>query len=169
VSFAITPEFTEQMPLDDRQALQLIALAPDTSGHNPSANNYSNQISSRPENAQAGFNTASGEARENSTAYYLDGGLNEDAYTDVANVYPNPDALEEFTVETNSYNAKFGGRGGAIVNGITKGGSNSIHGSAFEYLRNGAVNASQDTPALLRGGRYSQAQSVWFQPGRPAV
>ena len=168
VSFAITPEFTEQMPLDDRQALQLIALAPDTSGHNPSANNYSNQISSRPENSQAGFNTASGEARENSTAYYLDGGLNEDAYTDVANVYPNPDALEEFTVETNSYNAKFGGRGGAIVNGITKGGSNSIHGSAFEYLRNGAVNASQDTPGLATGAADTLKRNQYgFSLGGP--
>ena len=44
------------------------------------------------------------------TAFYLDGGLNEDAYTDVANVFPNPDAVQEFTVETNSYDAKFDGK-----------------------------------------------------------
>ncbi len=173
VSFAITPQFTEEMPLNDRQALQLVALAPDTSSHNPAANNYSNQISTRPETAAAGFNTASGEARENSTAFFLDGGLNEDAYTDVANVFPNPDAIQEFTVETNSYNAKFGGRGGAVVNAVTKGGTNSIHGSAFEYLRNNYVNATDffaTTPDTLKrnqfgfslGGPLVKNKTFWF-------
>ncbi len=173
VSFAITPQFTEQMPLDDRQVLQLIALAPDTSAHNPAADNYSSQISTRPETVTAGFNTASGEARENSTAFYLDGGLNEDAYTDVANVFPNPDAVEEFTVDTNSYNSKFGGRGGAIVNAVTKGGTNSIHGSAFEYLRNNYVNATNrfaTTPDTLKrnqfgfslGGPLVKDKTFWF-------
>ncbi len=173
VSFAITPQFTEEMPLDDRQVLQLIALAPDTSAHNPSADNYSSQISTRPETVTAGFNTASGEARENSTAFYLDGGLNEDAYTDVANVFPNPDAVEEFTVDTNSYNAKFGGRGGAIVNAVTKGGTNEIHGTAFEYIRNGYVNATNffaTTPDTLKrnqfgfslGGPVVKDKTFWF-------
>jgi hypothetical protein len=173
VSFAITPQFTEQMPLDGRQVLQLIALAPDTSAHNPAADNYSSQISTRPETVTAGFNTASGEARENSTTFYLDGGLDEDAYTDVANVFPNPDAVEEFTVDTNSYNAKFGGRGGAIVNAVTKGGSNKIHGSAFEYLRNNYVNANNyfaTTPDTLKrnqfgfslGGPLIKDKTFWF-------
>jgi hypothetical protein len=173
VSFAVTPQFTEDMPLDNRRVIDLIALAPDTSAHNPDANNYSSQIATRPETADAGFLTASGEARENSTAYYLDGGLNEDAYTDVANVFPNPDAVQEFTVDTNSYNAKFAGRGGAVVNAITKGGTNKIHGSAFEYLRNGDANASNYfavTPDTLNrnqfgfslGGPLVKDKTFWF-------
>jgi len=138
VSFAITPQFTDQIPLNGRNVLQLMALAPDTSAHAGTA--YANQSATNPQ-ASAGFVTASGEARENSTAFYLNGGLNEDTYTDVANVFPNPDAIQEFTFETNSYNAKFGGKGGGVVNAITKGGTNNIHGTAFEYLRNGVLNA----------------------------
>src|ERR1035437_873281 len=173
VSFAVTPQFTEDMPLDNRRVIDLIALAPDTSAHNPDANNYSSQIATRPETVDSGFVTSSGEARENSTAYYLDGGLNEDAYTDVANVFPNPDAVQEFTVDTNSYNAKFAGRGGAVVNVITKGGTNKIHGSVFEYLRNGDANASNYfsvTPDTLNrnqfgfslGGPLIKDKTFWF-------
>ncbi len=173
VSFAITPQFTEDMPLDNRRVIDLIALAPDTSAHNPAANNYSSQIATRPETVDSGFDTSSGEARENTTAFYLDGGLNEDAYTDVANVFPNPDAVQEFTVETNSYDAKFAGRGGAIVNVITKGGTNKIHGSVFEYLRNGDANASNYfsvTPDKLNrnqlgfslGGPLVKDKTFWF-------
>lgn len=173
VSFAITPQFTEEIPLNGRNVIQLLALAPDTSDRNPGANNYSSQLATRPETKDSGFVTASGEARENSTTYYLDGGLNEDTYTDVANVFPNPDAVEEFTADTNSYNAKFGGRGGAIVNAVTKGGTNNLHGTAFEYLRNGYVNARNyfsTTPDTLKrnqfgfslGGPLLKDKTFWF-------
>jgi hypothetical protein len=140
VSYAITPAFTEEIPLNGRNVLQLLSVAPDTSGH--VGTNYSNEIATRPETNDAGFVTASGESRENSTTYYLDGGLNEDTYTDVANVFPNPDAVQEFTADTNVYSAKFGGRGGGIVNVVTKGGTNKPHGTAYEYLRNGAMDAA---------------------------
>jgi len=139
VSIAVTPEFTELMPLNGRNVAALLAVAPDTSSNNPSASAYSGQNVTRSE-TKAGFVTGSGASRENSTTYYLDGGLNEDPYTQVANVFPNPDAVKEFTADTNSYSAKFGGRGGAIVNAITRDGTNNIHGTAFEYLRNGYVN-----------------------------
>lgn len=173
VSFAITPEFTDEIPLNGRNITQLLSLAPDSSSHNPSATNYSSQLATRPETAGAGFVTASGEARENSTTYYLDGGLDEDTYTDVANVFPNPDAVEEFTVDTNSYNAKFGGRGGAVVNAVTRGGTNSFHGTAFEYVRNGSLNASNffsTTPDTLKrnqfgfsaGGPLKKDKTFWF-------
>jgi hypothetical protein len=71
----------------------------------------------------------------------LDGGLHEDPYTLVANVAPNPDAIQEFSFQTNNYSAKFGGRGGGVVNMVTKSGSNALHGSAYEYIRNHAMNA----------------------------
>ena len=70
----------------------------------------------------------------------LDGGLHEDPYTEVANVAPNPDAIQEFSFQTNNYSAKFGGRGGGVVNMVTKSGSNEFHGSFYEYVRNAAMN-----------------------------
>jgi hypothetical protein len=138
VSFAVTPQFTEQMPLNGRNILQLMALAPDTSAHGGTA--AASQLATRPD-ASAGFVTSSGEARENSTAFYLDGGLNMDTFTQVSNVYPNPDAVQEFTFDTNAYNAKYGGLGGGVLNAATRGGTNQVHGSAFEYVRNGDLNA----------------------------
>jgi hypothetical protein len=154
VSFAITPQFTEDIPLNGRNVLQLMALAPDTSEH--VGDNYSNQEATRPESG-AGFVTASGEARENSTAFFLDGGLNEDTYTNVANVFPNPDAIQEFTFETNSYSAKYGGRGGGVVNAVTRSGTNQLHGTAYEYLRNGSFNASNyfsTSPDTLKRNQF---------------
>jgi hypothetical protein len=140
VSYAVTPQFAEQLPLNGRNIIQLITLAPDGADHNANAATMDNQSSSRPE-AAAGFVTSSGGSRDSSGAFYLDGGLNEDVYTNVVQVYPNPDAIQEFTFETNSYSAKYSGWGGGIVNAVTKGGTNSVHGSAFEYVRNGDLNA----------------------------
>lgn len=150
LSYAITPQFTEQLPLNGRNILQLIALAPDTSAYGGAGPEYANQSATNPASS-AGFVMASGSSRENSTTFYLNGSLNMDTYTQVANVFPNPDAVQEFTFDTNSYNAKFGGLGGGIVDAVTRGGTNQFHGSAFEYVRNGALNArnffsaSQDT------------------------
>ena len=62
-------------------------------------------------------------------------------YTEIANIFPNPDAIQEFSVQTNSYSAKFGGRGGGVVNAATRSGANDFHGSAFEFVRNYDFNA----------------------------
>jgi len=55
---------------------------------------------------------------------------------------PNPDAIEEFRVQTSLYDVSFGERAGANVSLITKSGTNSLHGTAFEFLRNNLLNAN---------------------------
>ena len=55
---------------------------------------------------------------------------------------PNPDALQEFKVQTSLYDASYGRNSGANVNVITKSGSNDLHGSLFEFLRNDKLNAN---------------------------
>ena len=55
---------------------------------------------------------------------------------------PNPDTIQEFKVQTGLYDVSFGERAGASVSLITKSGTNSIHGSIFEYLRNNLLNAN---------------------------
>jgi hypothetical protein len=77
----------------------------------------------------------------NATAYLLDGGDNTDPMSNVNLPLPFPDALEEFSVETSAVSSKFGTHPGATVNAVTKSGSNAFHGDAFEYLRNGDLNA----------------------------
>jgi len=80
-------------------------------------------------------------ARQNMVAYNLDGADNVDRYTNVNNPFPFPDALQEFSVQTANYSAEYGGNAGAVVNVITKSGTNAIHGDFFGFIRNGDLNA----------------------------
>jgi hypothetical protein len=76
------------------------------------------------------------------TNYMLDGGNNVDEYTNVNLPFPMPDALQEFSIQTNNYNAQYGQNAGGVVNIISKSGTSKYHGSAFEYLRNRYFNAA---------------------------
>lgn len=80
--------------------------------------------------------------RSNTTNFMLDGSQNNDHYTNVPNPMPNPDALQEFSVQTNSFSAEFGRQSGGIVNAVTKSGTNEVHGSAFSFVRNKAMNST---------------------------
>ncbi|MGH9583605.1 MAG: hypothetical protein ACRD4O_11775 [Bryobacteraceae bacterium] len=73
--------------------------------------------------------------RTNTVNFELDGNDDNDQYTNVANPMPDPDALAEFSVQTSNFDAEYGRNSGAIVNAITKSGTNSFHGSAFEFIR----------------------------------
>jgi len=73
---------------------------------------------------------------------------------------PNPDAIQEFKVQTSTYDASYGRNPGANVNVITKSGTNSFHGSLFEFFRNKVLDANQwinNVAGLPRGG-FSQNQ-----------
>jgi outer membrane receptor protein involved in Fe transport len=78
-----------------------------------------------------------------STYFALDGANNIDSYAMIGGPFPNPDATQEFNVATSTYSARYPSAPGGAINIITKSGTNSIHGSAFEYLRNGAFNANE--------------------------
>ncbi len=76
-----------------------------------------------------------------SVNYYLDGGTNMAGLRNTGNATPNPDAVDEFRVQTNSYNAEYGRFAGGVINVLTKSGTNQFHGSLFEFWRNNALNA----------------------------
>jgi len=76
------------------------------------------------------------------TNYMLDGGNNIDEYTNVNLPFPMPDAVQEFSIQTNNYNAQYGQNAGGVVNIITKSGTTQWHGDVFEYLRNRVFNAA---------------------------
>lgn len=123
-----------ELPLNGRNAATLVELSP---GIGSGGKGDSSQISTYP-NAEA---VSSNGGRTDGVSYYLDGGLNSDPFTNVSNPFPNPDALEEFSVQTNNFSAENGRATGAVVNVITRSGTNAYHGSAFEYMRNSALNA----------------------------
>lgn len=132
----INTKMVNDLPLNGRNVLQLMKLTP---GVLEVTDAPYNQGATRPE-AGSQLTSSSG-GRGNSTAFYLDGGTHEDPFTLVSNVLPNPDAVQEFNFETNNYSAKFAGRGGGVVNVVTKSGTNAFHGSLFEYMRNSGLNA----------------------------
>jgi hypothetical protein len=77
-----------------------------------------------------------------SVNYFLDGGTNMTGLRNTGNIAPNPDAVEEFRVLTNSYSAEFGRFASGVINIITRTGTNQYHGSLFEFLRNTDLNAN---------------------------
>jgi hypothetical protein len=116
------------LPLNGRQFLDLALLTP---GVVPTAAGTQGN----------GFSAAG--ARSQSNVYLLDGISNQDTQTnDALNGFRITDAVEEFAVQTSVATAEFGRGAGAQVNVVTRSGSNQLHGSAFEYLRNTAFDAT---------------------------
>jgi len=83
--------------------------------------------------------------------YQLDGAPHNDTYIQINLPFPNPDSIQEFTLNKENMSAEFGQAAGGVVNIVSKSGTNELHGTAFEFLRNNALNArnffapSQDT------------------------
>jgi len=87
-----------------------------------------------------GFSIAG--ARTDSVTFLVDGGMNNNLLNNGAVLNPNPDAIEEFKILTSNYTAEFGRSAGGIVSVVTRSGTNSFHGSAYEFLRNRDLNAN---------------------------
>ena len=116
-----------ELPLNGRSYLDLLGLQ---TGVAP--------VSSR--NEGPGTISVNGQ-RENSNGFLVNGGDVSGAANFEAGVQPNLDAVQEFRLITNSFDAEYGRFSGAIMNTITKSGTNTIHGSAFEFLRNDDLDA----------------------------
>ncbi len=119
----------DRLPLNGRNALQLVALVPGV----VSVGAYG-QFGAM----QSAFRISG--SRIVDSNFTLDGGFNVNQFYNNAVDYPNPDALQEFSVNTRSYSASFG-RGFNQVSAITKSGTNEFHGSLFEFLRNTELDA----------------------------
>jgi hypothetical protein len=79
--------------------------------------------------------------RSESLSFMVNGADNNDFLGNNAVVDPNPDALGEFKILTNNYEAEYGRTSGGIVNQVIKSGTNGFHGDVFEFFRNDALNA----------------------------
>jgi len=80
--------------------------------------------------------------RSESMTFLIDGADNNDFLGNNMVVNPNPDAVAEFKIITNNYEAEYGRTSGGVVNQVIKSGTNAIHGTAFDYFRNTALDAS---------------------------
>lgn len=124
----------ENLPIVNRNVYDLLSLVPGVQTNDQSFTlGYPQQ--------QVLINGGVQIANSGSTSYYLDGGTNMTGLRNTGNVQPNPDAVDQFRVETNNYSAEYGRFPNGVINVITKSGSNKWHGSAFEFWRETALNA----------------------------
>ena len=122
-----------EMPLNGRQATELIFL----SGLATAA--PAGDLNTNKNFPTVTISVAGGQA--NGITYIMDGSTHNDPFNNLNLPTPFPDALQEFKVETSSLPARYGHHAASAVNLVTKSGSNTISGDAFEFLRNWRFNA----------------------------
>jgi hypothetical protein len=127
-------ERIEELPLNGRNATDLIALAP-AAVPLPQLNATSRSM----QGGQA-FAVAGGQGF--GVAYLLDGATHNNPYDNLNLPFPFPDALQEFRLETSATTANAGMHSGASVNAVTKSGANRLHGDLFEFFRDSKFNAT---------------------------
>jgi len=123
----------DNLPLVNRNVYQLLTL---TAGVQSSTNV---NLLGYPE--QHTIINGSSDSTVGQVSYYLDGGSNMSGLRNTGNILPN-DAIREFVVQTNNFSAQYGRTSAGIVTVLTKSGTNSVHGSIFEFNRNTSFNAT---------------------------
>jgi hypothetical protein len=137
IAQVINEKSMESMPLNGREAQKLVFLVPgavDVSGQNCGANCEGGVL---PGEQYAKVNGGG----SNGVYYLLDGVDYNDMYINTNLPFPNPDALQEFNVQTDNMSATYGNATGGVANVVTKSGTDQFHGGVFEYLRNYAMDA----------------------------
>src|SRR5206468_6346455 len=127
LGMSITSSQIASMPLNGRNTLDLALLQPGV-------------IPSTAGGGSGTFSVAGG--RQDSVTYLLDGGINNNLLSNGVVLNPNPDMVEEFRILTSNYSAEYGRNAGGIVSVVTKSGTNQFHGTAYDYVRNDALNAN---------------------------
>jgi hypothetical protein len=147
VGGTVTGQAIFELPLNGRNTLDLLASQPGVTATNPDSG------------AAGGYSIGGG--RTDSVTYLLDGGLNNDLLSNGVVVNPNPDAVAEFRVIESTYGAEYGRNAGGIVSIVTKSGTNSLHGTLYDYARNDFFDANdfffnqQNIPrAVLKRQQY---------------
>lgn len=134
---------TVELPLNGRNVLELARLSPGVtqgvvggfaSGAGGDAETY------RGRNTGGAALSVNGQ-RNQANNFLLDGVDNNESLVGTINIFPEAEAIQEFRVQTSVAQAEFGRGGGAIINTVIKSGTNRFSGSAFEFLRNSALDA----------------------------
>ena len=135
----------ENLPLVERNVYSLLDLTPGVQSNN----NGVATASATTSNLSLGFPeqrtliNGGTDGGTGSVNYFLDGGVNMTNLRNTGNILPAPDAIQEFRVQTNAYNAEYGRFANGVINVLTKSGTNNFRGSLYEFVRNDAFNANE--------------------------
>src|SRR5947208_320678 len=126
-----------ELPLNGRNFMQLATLQPGVAVSRATARDFTGGFG----NTQVSI----GGARPEMTGYLLEGtniaDVSDKAPSSMAGVLLGVDAVKEFSVQTHDYAAEFGRAAGGVISAVTKSGTNGLHGTAFEFLRNSKLDA----------------------------
>ena len=143
------------LPLNGRNVYNLLVSLPGVSTINaeavPSRNNSTFVVNG---------------GRGTSNSCFVDGGFDNDIWRNQCSTPPNPDAVQEVQLLSSSSDVEFGRLPGAFMNMITKSGTNSYHGSAYDYLRNNDLDA---IPDFLTSVPVLKQNQFGFSIGGPAL
>jgi hypothetical protein len=139
VGEVVESQSIRELPLNGRMLIDLVLTVPGAHLGFGAQTGSTNPLYWRPGQRSA---VVIGGGRSNANFFLLDGATNTDPTFNTQNLSPSPDAVKEFQVETSSYTADMGGAGGGQINIVTHSGSNQYHGTVYEFLRNGAMDAS---------------------------
>ena len=128
----------DSLPLNGRMLIDLVLTVPGAHISHGASTGDMSSLYWRPGERSA---VSIGGSRPNANYFLLDGATNTDPTFSTQNLSPSPDAVQEFQVETGSYSADMGGAGGGQINIVTRSGSSHLHGTAYEFLRNGDMDA----------------------------
>jgi hypothetical protein len=138
VGVVVTEREVEDLPLNGRNFMELAQILAGTNEGPPNALNSG----TRPDDRRLTSSVSANGQDENANNQLIDGLDNNERIIGAIGVRPDIDAIAEFRVQTNLYTAEVGRTAGAIINIITKGGSNSFHGSMYEFFRNDIFDAT---------------------------
>jgi len=139
VGEVVEPQSIRELPLNGRMLIDLVLTVPGAHVGFGAQTGSTNPLYWRPGQRSA---VVIGGGRANANFFLLDGATNTDPTFNTQNLSPSPDTVKEFQVETSSYTADMGGAGGGQINIVTHAGSNQYHGTVYEFLRNGDMDAS---------------------------
>ena len=125
------------VPLNGRSFTDLLQLQPGVSPYKATSEGGSLPVSG---DLNTGNQSVNG-GREASNAFMINGADSNEGVSNGAAIVPNLDSIAEFRIITNNFDAEYGNFSGGQVNVVTKSGTNSIHGDAFDFLRNTDLDA----------------------------
>lgn len=138
VSSLVSEKQVTELPLNGRNYAALVTLVPGLS-----APNEGGAFGTRGTGLDSHVDVSVNGNQSNANMWTVDGVNNMDVGSNATLlVFPSIDSIAEFRVERNSFSAEYGQAQGAVINLVTKGGSNDFHGSLFEFFRNDKLNAN---------------------------
>ena len=163
LSTTISPQQTQDLPLNGRNFVQLAQLSAGANEGPQTALTNGSELDDRRQSASISINGQSDVLNN----VMMDGADNNERLIGTIAVRPSVEAIAEMSVQSNTYTAEVGRTGGGIINVITKSGTNQFHGSVFEFFRNDIFNANPYDfgGTLPSGAPLPKPEDRWNQYG----